>query len=406
MQLKPLRALVSVLALLGFVAAFAPGGATQTTWYVDDDACPGPGSGTALDPFCKIQDGVVAAINGDTVLVAPGTYVENINFIGKTITVSSTDGSATTIIDGNANTTVSFGSGEGRDSVLEGFTITNGKVGVVCANGSSPTIRGNVITRNINPNDSGGGLICGAKSCPLIENNVISENTALSPLTHGGGGGFFLSDSSPSIVCNVIVDNTALYKGGGIYCYYHSSPYIANNIIARNSVTAPGGSNGGGIACRLSSFPMIKNNTICDNYARESAGGIYIQYGTSSHTITNTIVWGNIPDAVNDCNRVSYSDIEGGCPGGTGNINSNPLFADPASGDYFLTPGSPCIDAGNPASPPDCDGSRADMGAIPAIPPDDCNGNQIPDVCDLYAGTSLDCNLNGIPDECDIASGL
>ena len=61
----------------------------QTTWYVDDDACPGPGTGTAGDPYCSIQTAIVAAVNGDTVEVATGTYLEAIDFLGKAITVRS-----------------------------------------------------------------------------------------------------------------------------------------------------------------------------------------------------------------------------------------------------------------------------------------------------------------------------
>ena len=77
-----------------------------------------------------IQAGIDAAVNGDTVLVAPGTYVEYIDFKGKAITVTSELGPDVTVIDGNqAGRVVTFNSGEGLDSVLEGFTITNGYAG-------------------------------------------------------------------------------------------------------------------------------------------------------------------------------------------------------------------------------------------------------------------------------------
>src|SRR5437016_11786219 len=74
-----------------------------------------------------IQAAINAASNGDTVLVAPGTYRENINFMGKAITVTSSSGpSVTTINGGAAGSVVTFTSNEGTNSVLSGFTITNG----------------------------------------------------------------------------------------------------------------------------------------------------------------------------------------------------------------------------------------------------------------------------------------
>src|ERR1700738_4343800 len=74
-----------------------------------------------------IQAGINAAVNGDTVLVSPGTYVENINFLGKAITVASAKGPKVTIIDGNKkDSVVIFNHQETTASVLSGFTIQNG----------------------------------------------------------------------------------------------------------------------------------------------------------------------------------------------------------------------------------------------------------------------------------------
>src|SRR5262245_10883046 len=128
-----------------------------------------------------IQAAIVAASNGDTVQVAPGTYVENLDFVGKAIRVTSEQGPDVTIIDGNqAGSVVTFASGEGRQSVLNGFTLRNGKTtvssdggGIRIAN-SSPTITGNFISNNRASNAGGGiGVSFGS---PLIQGNFIKYN--------------------------------------------------------------------------------------------------------------------------------------------------------------------------------------------------------------------------------------
>ncbi len=100
-----------------------------------------------------IQAGINAAENGDTVLVAPGTYTENINFSGKAITVKSSGGAKATIIDGGqAGSVVTFDSGEGLTSVLHGFTIQNGNAadfgGGVYIDSASPTVVANIVSGN------------------------------------------------------------------------------------------------------------------------------------------------------------------------------------------------------------------------------------------------------------------
>src|SRR5260370_5390562 len=101
-----------------------------------------------------IQAAINAAQNGDTVLVAPGTYFENINFSGKAIRVTSSSGYALTIIDGifNYQSTVTFDTGEGLNSIVDGFTIQHGSGlaygGGVSISNASPTVSHNVIKNN------------------------------------------------------------------------------------------------------------------------------------------------------------------------------------------------------------------------------------------------------------------
>jgi len=130
-----------------------------------------------------IQAGINSANNGDTVVVSPGTYFENINFLGKAITVKSSNGSSVTIIDGQRlGSVVTFNSNEASTSVLTGFTIQNGDAnnspagegGGIAVEGASPTIKSNVIQGNWGSN-GGGGIGLGFAS-PLIQGNIIRNH--------------------------------------------------------------------------------------------------------------------------------------------------------------------------------------------------------------------------------------
>jgi len=131
--------------------------------------------------------------------------------------------------------------------------------------------------------------------------------------------------------------------------------------------------------------------TLIDNFSATEGGGAH------GATLNGCIVTGNQPDQLAGGAAAAFSNVEGGAAG-TGNIDANPLFIDAPNGDYHLAQGSPCIAAGDPASGPDLDGSRADIGAFQFA---DCNGNGVLDADDIGAGTSTDLNANGFPDECE-----
>jgi hypothetical protein len=325
---------------------------------------------------------ISAASNGDIILVKPGTYNEFISFKGKAITVRSDldanpatyDASPSlTIIDSNQLwSVVTFIDGEGPDSVLEGFTITNGfgtqigpndyGGGIYC-NNSSPTIKYNIISNN--SVDVGGGIHCEG-SDPIISDNTIKNNVAT--LT---AGGIMCSHASPTISNNTISANEAGTSGGGIEVFEFCTPKILNNVIKENLAPEGGGimcysaspeiinnlfkwnsaEYGGGIYC-YASAPIITNNTIFENSGVQEGGGIYC-FWYSFPIITNTILWNdNAPTgpeiSVDSTSNpdVTYSDVQGGWTG-IGNINNNPLFLDTSFGNLHLTNGSPCINGGD-----------------------------------------------------------
>ncbi len=270
------------------------------------------------DNYASIQDAVTAAVGGDTIIVRTGTYCENIDFLGKAVTVRSEWGPAATTIDGmKTGSVVVFQSGESAGSVLEGFSITNGEA------------------------LQGGGICC-SHSSPWIESNIISNNTAVS--------------------------------GGGISCW-NADPDLINNIVAANISDT-----GAGINCEASS-PLMTNNTITGNRTNGIAGGGGLRCIGCYSVITNTIIYGNFAPIDPEISldgasslTITYSDIGGGWPG-TGNIDADPGFVEPAILDFHLTCDSACRDRGlwNAPSIPrkDFEGDLRDPCGIPDMGADE-----------------------------------
>jgi parallel beta-helix repeat protein len=244
--------------------------------------------------YPTIQQGIDISFDGDTVLVQPGTYYENINFNGHNVTLGSlflpsqdTIYISQTIIDGDTlESVVTFNNGENPNAIITGFTIQNGFSmyggGITCLS-SNPTICNNIIYGNSAEAD-GGGIYCD-DSDPAISRNLIGGNSVYD----GAGGGIYCwNNSSPIISGNTISGNSS-NNGGGICCSPFSAPVITGNVIRYNSA-APGGY-GGGIFS-LASNPRISNNVIYNNIASSwlfgYGGGICVSEG-SAMIVNNTI---------------------------------------------------------------------------------------------------------------------
>jgi predicted outer membrane repeat protein len=343
--------------------------------------------------YLTIQSAIDAAIDGDTVIVAPGTYTgignRDIDFKGKTITVQSTEPNnpniiAATIIDCNGTEAEPhrgfyFHSSENTTSVLNGLTIINGYApnapyqadsrtynywagGAIFCYQSSPTISNCCLINN--SADWFGGAISGWESDSLITGCTITNNVA------NGGGGANCRDGTMIISNCVITNNRAkggaigigANVGGGINCESSAGAIINNCIITGNIASVGGGIFAGGYC-----WPVITNCTFSGNTATTAGGAIYCGE-LSNPSVVNSALWGN--GAINGAEiamgtidwgsslSISYSNIRGGKAGvagggssrtrlnwGKGNIDADPCFVQPGywdangvwvEGDYHL----------------------------------------------------------------------
>ncbi|MCB0587142.1 MAG: right-handed parallel beta-helix repeat-containing protein [Phaeodactylibacter sp.] len=275
-----------------------------------------------------IQAAINGSVDGDTVLVAPGTYTEgDIELLGKEVVVVSEAGAALTTIDAEGENLYGFYAhqGEGQGTVIKGFRIVNASSAGISLDSGSPKVQ----------------------DC-IIENNTR---------------GLFLQ-STDGIIEGCIIRNNS--SGGGI----HSRSGTADAIV-RNCLLARNYSNleGGGIYITNSQSPTFINCTIVSNEARTRGGGVFAFNGWPIR-MRNCILWGNVapedPGITAESSDITYSNIQDGWTG-TGNINTNPVFVNRYTEDYHLHSISPCIDKGDPeddfSHEPQPNGGRINMGA-------------------------------------------
>lgn len=316
-------------------------------------------------------------------------------------------------------------------------TVSGGIGGGMSNEDSNPTLTNVTFSGN---NASEGGGMHNVQSHPLLTGVVFSENTSntgagmyndasspsLTDVTfsaHAGSGMINVNLSSPTLLRVTFTGNSA-YTGGGMI-NHHSSPTLTHVIFSGNSAAHDAG---GGLANFADSHPSLTNVLFFDNLAQygggmynqtsspvlsnitfhantsEWGGGIYNQ--DSSPVLKNVILWGNTAtDSGSQIHNTSAGSVpaistsiiqgSGGSGGGWdvalgsdggGNLDSDPLFVDPAGGDLRLQLASPAVEAGDNAALPA--GVTSDLGGDPRrvdIPTVPDSGLGAPPVVDIGA---------------------
>ncbi len=377
-----------LLSLIFALFTIAGAYADPTTRYVPDD-------------YWGIQQAILDSNDGDTIIVSPGLYFEQINFAGKNIIVTSEDPNdpdtvADTIINGDFDgTVVTFENGETHQAVLTGFTISEGYgtyderfgdqgliwgAGIFIAD-SSPTIKNNVICENYGPVEMedpvvmcyGGGLACINSNAKII-NNTFYDNTA------AAGGAIMVWSGPTELRSNLIYRNSAAIGGGVVLL----GGRLINCTVVNNDADILGPFGDESMAGNVYAVGqgeddwnrcVVLNNIISNG---KSGYGLFIAGGgTAEIEVAFNDIWGNLPADVYGVDpRTGESSPDGqiNLAGWNGNISEDPLFVDSTDDEYHLLLDSHCINSGDPHHVPvsgetDMDGQAriyaviVDMGA-------------------------------------------
>lgn len=380
--------------------------------YIDIDANGGANDGTRWqDAYTDIEDGIdtVRYLYDCEAWVAEGTYYvyqssptqdvdlrDNVRIFGGFTGTETTRGQRdwvlrATVLDGRQ----SAGSMARVHNVVEAVDVNNARLdGFVITQGSaSPNAQGGglhaencsgleIVNCHFVDNSTmgRGGAVWMEYSDATFRNTIFETNEAITDPTNpdtGDGGGVIVTNGAVVFDSCLFVGNIADDDGGGLDVW-EGTHTIVNCVFFENSADDVGG----GLRIWENGHHILTNSVIYANQAN-NGGGLTCSYGCILE-VTNTILWQNNPTQIATQNAnldVRYSNVENDYAG-TGNIDGDPLFVDPNSGDFQLSASSPCIDAGDGSAAPDVDkagNSRVDD------PNTNNTGTGTPDYVDLGA---------------------
>jgi hypothetical protein len=362
------------LLLTALFLALAPTALANTTWYVNGVSGNDNNSCTSATIACKtIGHAIALALSGDSIIVAAATYTENLG-IGISLKVIGA-GASTTIIDGGGvNRVVSIGgSAQVIQVTLSNVTIRNGVSG------------------------AGGGIFSTGATL-TVNNSTISGNLAFPALRWPGYGGGIYNSGRLTINNSTITGNRAWCggycsgDGGGIYNAYTGATLTINNSTVTGNIAGGHFSvAGGGGIYNYGGAVTIDNTTLSGNTSSyRGVGDNIYNYNGGTVALQNSIV---------------ANSVNGNCHGGmisrgynlssdqtctfsnSGDLNNRDPLLGPLQNNggttqtMALLPGSPAIDAGNPAGCTDAQGNllTTDQRGMPRPDKEDTTG------CDMGA---------------------
>jgi hypothetical protein len=338
--------------------------------FVDADAS-GAKNGTSwTDAYDSLQTALKEVSANTIIWVAEGTYLPtNTGDMAKSFEIPDSvwiyggfDGTETDLLQRNLIDNTVILSGDigisddaddnsmhvliaGNNVRIDGFTIVEGNADSTCADCGR-----------------GGGLMLNGVKDVKVSHCIFKSNNAL----EGGGIGAYFALSPVYIDSCTFLENSA--SNGGALGFQNTPSEISHSVFAGNHA----GYGGVIYNYRSGSITSIDRCTFYDNSYLVHGSILRNAWSGLTSTIENSIFYGNqtplmslVNGAILDDIEVSYSLID---PSeiitGNNNVTGDPLFADTINYNLQIMGGSPCIDTGDPESPLDPDGTRADMGAL------------------------------------------
>jgi predicted outer membrane repeat protein len=398
---------------------FIPDACTASTDHWVDASAPPGGNGSSAMPFQSIQQGINVSLSGYRVIVRDGVYTgplnTNLSFGGRDIIVKSESGPANCVIDCQGQSRAfNLKAPSTLAARIEGLTIRNGSMPVrgSAIDADAVTVWDctieNCITVTANPYVSGGAITAGRfdiRRCTFRSNSAGTQPTfsrggAISMIwpapfgpsptiqdcvfvnNHAGQGGAIYAGpdliGGPAFLVAhcTFLGNDALTAGGAIFTELGDDGaqglHVDDCLFAGNSAVSYGGALAAdrGFPCAV----RITNSTFTANSTGGFGGALSFQRSVTA-SVQNCVLWGDGAASGNEISLrtgspsagVASCDVQGGQAGvdwsagtltwGPGNLNLDPLFADPdgpdnnvstlGDNDYSLALASPCIDAGD-----------------------------------------------------------